>query len=233
MFGLLLGDGSYDKNGRFQIVHSNSKRDYIQWLDRICARWGVTYSARYDKRYFSQGKMRDYSYIRMKFHKKARVENYSRFFIDGKKIVSKYAATRLTPLSWLFLWLDQGCLSVHCDGRQSVTRRAVFHTCGFDEASNNHLIASLASYGITAKLKMRNREKYFMLTVSANHFKTFIDMVRVYLKYVPVSLLYKFDMKYEGRYDGTLLKYNLQTYLQARGSASHPTRGEDMVCSTR
>jgi hypothetical protein len=69
--------------------------------------------------------------------------------------------------------------------------------------------------------------------MSATNFQKFIDLIRPLLNFVPVSLLYKFDMKYKGAMRPQLLTYNLDHYLQARGSGTQPEMVEDMVYSTR
>lgn len=218
LFGLFLGDGSYDKAGRMQIVHSNKQRDYISWLSKTAQKWGLKHKVVYDRTYHNRGVSREYSYISLWFNDKNRIEKYQRGFAGTKKIVSKYIADRLTPLGWLWFYLDDANLSVHWDGKNSLTRRVVWHTEGYDLRSQKNLVAALHKRcGAIVKIKPRD-SKYYMLSMSAEEIKKFIEFVRPLLRHVPNSLLYKFDMQYV-----TQPQYNLNWYLQARGSGNHPT----------
>lgn len=213
LFGNLLGDGSYSK-GIIRCIHTNKQREYVKWLARLYRKWDISLSSRYDYRCKTTFGICTYSHVYCKVPSRKYFEENNRFFNEeGKKIISKYVLKRINKIGLLLWYLDDGCLSVHKHyynkdkSLYSVNRAAYLNTQGFT-LDENKLIQHYFDKRFDIQLKIHkdvnsrnNRIKpgtiYFRLYFNATNFRKFYDLLRPYLKYIPKSMAYKFNMQYK------------------------------------
>lgn len=219
LFGLLLGDGYYH-NGELQCTHTNKQRDYVKFLAKLFREWGILQRKRYD--YTKRTTYGEYTYsqvvAKLSQPMREKIEKDHRFYgPSGNKIISKFVLRRINNLGLLLWWLDDGSLCVRKvqKGNGSSTNRiGTLNTQGFSkENSELAVIYLLKRFGIKCGIhkdsSVRNGMKYHYHKIyfNATAMRKLIDIVRPYLAYIPESMLYKFDMKYEPNHRHTNSEY--------------------------
>lgn len=206
LFGNLLGDGSLYSSKYIQNTHTNKKRDYVVWLESVYKRWGVFHKSRYDYVKNTTFGPCLYSSVIGKMPKTAHFLKFDRFYKKGKKVASKYILRRITPIGLLLWFLDDGTLNVSKQYRgdsYSVHRFAYLNTQGFDDKNQEKIQKMFDErFDIQTRIhtdsgKNLENKKYKRIYFNATNFRKFFDVVRPYLKHIPESMRYKFDMKYE------------------------------------
>jgi len=194
IYGGLLGDGSLAvsrgyKNARYQFRHSIKQKEYFLWkageLKEICG----------SKCIWRQGtevQKDGWGSIKLRFGSKALPELTDITLVVGKgnqKTIRRRWLNRLTPLSLLVWWCDDGSLV-------SNTKHGVFCTDNFSEKEVNILKQYLNTVWKikTSKFKVSGREHYRLAVRSRKDLKKFLRIILPYLRVE--SMLYKFLLLY-------------------------------------
>lgn len=199
LFGLIYGDGHY-RDGWINITHSKQKF-YVNWLVKFCKLNNLRYTVRYDVK--SKGTfgsyIRDKIYIKVKdrrhFDKFGRIYNSK----TGKREVSGYVLNRLSTLSLLFWYLDDGSLCVRT--KENKTNRFI------------HLATHAFSYDDNVKIQSMFKKRFdidtlihkekgltgktlYRIYINATNTRKFFEVISSWLQFVPIEFNYKFNMKY-------------------------------------
>lgn len=200
LFGLVFGDGNY-RNGSIYIHHTTKQRFYIEFLETFCKIHGLPYSIRYDFMKTTTFGSKEYSMIRIKVPNRHHFEKFNRFFVNDRKVMSEYILNRITPLGLLFWYLDDGCFTVSMKGT-SCKRIGYLNTQGFSY-DDNVLLQDMLKRRFDIKVGIHkdnsgliSNKVYYRIYLNATAMKSFIDVVRPYLKDIPKEFTYKFNMKY-------------------------------------
>ena len=203
LFGLLLGDGSYQKSGKNGIVrisHTNKQRFYVKWLEYLCIINKLKYSTTYDYPVTTNYGDFIYSAIRIWVPDVRHFEKYNRFFKDNRKIPSKYVLNRINILGILLWYLDDGTLNISKeytnDTLYKMHRFAYLNTQGFTKFENQQISKMLINR-FKIQTRIHRDKKYFRLYMNATNFRKFYDLVEEYLPYILKRFHYKFNMKYK------------------------------------
>lgn len=207
LYGILLGDGSYNRKTRWMTIsHTNKQRYYCEWLYKICMANNLQFSSKFDfPRKTTFGDF-IYSEIRIKPKNSYYFESKNKFFdSNGKKIISDYVMENITDLGLLFWYLDDGNLSIRKNKNKpnSVSRFAYLNTQGFSLEDNKKIQKMFKDrFDIDTKLNIDcsgidKTKKYYRIYINATNFRKFYDVIRKYLPYIPKEFEYKFNMKYE------------------------------------
>jgi hypothetical protein len=135
------------------------------------------------------------------------------YYKKGRKILTRYAIDNLHPLGLLLWYLDDGSLSVKKRFKKDntvygVQRQATISSMSF--SYDEHLEAQKSfktRFGIDFRIhKQKNKNPITQelngnvssfMYFNATNFRLLYDIVRPYLDYIPESMRYKFNMKYE------------------------------------
>jgi len=210
LFGTVLGDSSLSGN-TVRCRHTNKQRDLVKFKNRLYIRWGLKTKTRFDFEANTSFGVYIYSEVRCKLSIPMR-KHYKKFnrvySIAGKKIVSDYVLNRITPIGILLWWLDDGSLSVHKRmNKNNITykmhRSGYLNTHGFS-LEENIKIRNMFKKRFDIELNIHKDSsgiyldrRYHRLYFNATACRKLIDLIRDYLVYIPESMLYKFNMKYE------------------------------------
>jgi len=185
LLGIMLGDGTFSENsisGKIEWVHKEDCVDYMDYISQILGyvvnpnrRNGVSgYGSKtLRQETFSNHYVKDY---------------FSSFISKGKKIVPKWVAKDLTPISIAFWYMDDGTL-MHDDGQRD---RISFATCGFSKTDCGVLVKGLEKLGVKSQIK-KYSDGYNRIVVDAdNSIKLFL----LISPYVSKSMEYKIPNEY-------------------------------------
>lgn len=227
LYGTLWGDATYvARNTPFiKISHTAKQRQYVKFMKHLADYWGLKNTYSENTQNTTLGVF-DYCNLnvwvtppmRRQFEKFSRLIN-----VNGKKIISSYAAARVTDLGLLLWWLDDGCLTVSkqkgASGNYSTRRFGRIFTNGFDYPSQQNAIKCLENrFGIQASCRLEKSaesslgkgKSYYRLYLPHDQTKILIDRLAPFIPYIPNDMRYKFDLKYELSEP----KSNIQTLVQ-------------------
>lgn len=110
--------------------------------------------------------------------------------------VTKEFCDRLTPISFAFWYMDDGCIS-HVNDNTAGKRRASIRlaTNSFSINEINNLITRLNEFGIKANIR-KERDNQFIIFIGADYTPIFEELVA---PYICDSMLYKLEEKYRKR----------------------------------
>ena len=200
LLGNLLGDAYLRKNINTQhwveSQHTNKQKEYVLWLEELYLSWGLKVSSRYDFEKNTNYGTFVYSQISCKLQTNRHVEHKRLYNNKRDKIFSKYVAKRINTFGLLLWFLDDGTLSIHTKENGSISRHAKLSTENF--SYNCHLRIQkmfFERFNITTKI-YKSKNNTFHIYFNAINFRKFYDLVRLFLKEIPKSMHYKFNMKY-------------------------------------
>lgn len=203
LYGLLLGDGYYQK-GQIRIWHTYKQKFYCVWLENIFKNYGLKVTSKYDFiRHTTFGDVL-YSNVNIKVPKRFYFETSNKFFNnDGKKIISDYVLNNINEFGLLLWFLDDG--QFHVSFKNNKAKRFGYLNTQSFSYEENLSIKNMFKTRFDIDLRVHkddsgfeNHKKsiYYRLYFNANNFRKFFDIVRPFLNYIPKEFYYKFDMKY-------------------------------------
>lgn len=183
LIGILIGDGHLKEYNYIQITHTDPQKDYIQFMYSLFTYWGIKSTignTSNTKKQRTDGSVIYNHYLYVTLSNKDYFKN--RVSLTNKQ-VNSYLASRLTPLSLLFWFLDDGCY----------TKCGInLFTNGFDMLSQNMLTKYLTEiYNITPKI-YTNKQGYNFLHLNVKDSKKYLNIINVYMPYLPTCFKHKF-----------------------------------------
>jgi len=204
LYGLLLGDGYYSKEGGvIKIYHTNKQKFYCEWLFNI---FNQRLRSTIKKDFIKKTTFGEIMYTQTNLwvSKRFYFETENKFFNkENKKIVSDYVLNNINKLGLLFWFLDDG--QWHVSFRNNAGKRfGYLNTQSFTYEENVKIVNMFKNrFDIDLRIHTDNSgfEKYkgkiyYRIYFNATAFRKFYDLVRDYLKYIPKDFYYKFNMQY-------------------------------------
>lgn len=188
----ILGDGCLLGHWIYH-THTTPQRDYVKFKEQLFRCLNLEVKTQYDfKRNTNFGEF-TYSMVAVKPKKLSRLKDKD----------LKYYLKRLTPLSLMLWWLDDGSLIIHHKKNgTSVSRFGYLNTHSFDYQQHKLMVNFFKeSYNIDLRVHkdtstLNKQGKYFRLYFNATALRKLIDLVREWIEFIPESMKYKFNMKY-------------------------------------
>lgn len=217
LLGNLYGDGNYQRNPKYENAtyilskHSSKQNEYVYYLERLYKWLGIYQFSKYNCPNcggFSPNGFNSYVAA------KPPIINYfeSPDFYDSnrKKIITENGLWKLSTFGLMLWFLDDGSLSVFKNNK-GTKRHARISTQSYNY--NEHEIIKKVFFDrwkiktkIYGQTHQFTKKYYNYICMEATQFRKFFDLVRPYLKSIPNSMKYKFNMDYTVR---QFYKYNL------------------------
>lgn len=207
LLGNFYGDGNYQRNKKYKNAtyihnkHSNVQNDYVQFLEYMYLNMGIYQYSKYNvynSGGFSNGNLS--SYVAAKPPIIDFFEN-SDFIINGKKIITENGLNQLSILGLVLWYLDDGSLSIQKNNNGSKRHARLCTQCYSLE--EHQIIQSVFQNKWNINVKIYGQtgnytgKYYHYIYFGALEFKKFLDLIRPWIQFIPKSMIYKFDMKYE------------------------------------
>lgn len=191
--GMLLGDGYLDSHQkRFRFQHTIPQLNYLKFKLGLMEQFGF--------------KCRLYNLTKIRTN--LGIYEYCTGSASGSNVDTYYSYSLqnllhvLNPLGLMLWWLDDGSLSVHQKENGSISRFGYLNTQGFDFNENAQICEALyQKFGIETTLHVDTqsgfaKQDHWRIYINATNFRRLIDLVRVFIPWIPNDMRYKFDMRY-------------------------------------
>lgn len=172
LFGTLLGDGSIDPQGYFQVTHCAKQKLYLEWKCQILGNFVETPIKLIQGTTGFRSK-KFYYYFRTYSHPIFR-NLRDLFYPKGKKEISLKILSELTPLSLAVWYMDDGGVSF----RQAIGKRRVkLATCGYTK-KEHYILKDWFKNKYEINVSIVKQGKYFVTSFSQEETEKFIKLIK-------------------------------------------------------
>lgn len=208
ILGNYYGDGHYQRKDNYKNAsyllnrHSSKQKEYVQFLEILYKKLGIFQFSKYDA--FNKGGYLNGNLVSYVACKPPILDFFESvdFKQNGKKVLTENGLLQLNEFGLLLWYLDDGTLGVYKHPITGSKRHARLCTHCFDY--NEHLIIQSVfkfKWDLNVKIYTQthsvSKNKYFWIYFNCTEFKKFFDILRPYLKIIPNTIKYKFDMQYD------------------------------------
>jgi len=207
LLGNFYGDGNYQRHKVYQKAryilckHSSKQNDYVKFLEDIYKGLNMFQFSKYNftnKGGFLGGNL--CSYVAAKPPEIDFFESPD-FYQNGKKIITESGLSQLSDFGLLLWYLDDGSLCIFKNHKGS-KRHARFSTQNYS-LTEHQIIQKVFKdkWNLDTKIYGQHHQYtgkfYNYIYFGGLEFKKFFDMMKDYFEYIPDSMKYKFNMKYD------------------------------------
>lgn len=207
LLGNFYGDGSYLRNKKYKNAryifnkHSSKQNDYVKFLEEIYKGLNIYQFSKYD--IVNKGGFLGQNLCSYVAAKPPDIDFFesTEFYQNGMKVITEAGLSQLSLFGLLLWYLDDGSLSVY-KGDKGSKRHARISTQNYS-LFEHEIIQKVFKdkWNLNVKIYGQHHQYtgkfYNYIYFGAREFKKFLDLMIGYFEYLPNSLLYKFDMKYD------------------------------------
>ena len=207
LLGNFYGDGNYQrhkkyKNARYILNrHSSKQNDYVKFLEEIYKGLNIFQFSKYDISNvggFNPSGLN--SYVAAKPPNIDFFESPD-FYQNGKKVITEAGLSQLSEFGLLLWYLDDGSLSIFKNHKGS-KRHARFSTQNYSLSEHKTIQRVFKNkwdfdVNIYGQRHQYTGNFYNYIYFNCTNFKNFFDLMKDFFEYIPDSMKYKFDMKYD------------------------------------
>jgi hypothetical protein len=210
LLGNFYGDGNYQRNLKYENAtyilnkHSSKQNDYVKWLEYLYQNMNIYKFSSYNKINnggFLNGNL--ISYVAAK----PPIINYfeSSIFLDinRNKVITYEGLLQLHSFGLLLWFLDDGSLSININNNGSKREARLSTQCySYEEhkiIKKYFDIIWNIQVRIGGQIHKYTNKYYYRIDIYAKQFKKLFDIIRPYLNLLPLSMKYKFNMKYKDK----------------------------------
>ena len=207
LLGNFYGDGNYQRNKRYKNAtyiickHSSKENDYVKFLEDVYKGLNMFQFSKYNmvnKGGFLGGNLCSYAAA-----KPPDIDYFQSpdFYQNGKKVITENGLHQLSEFGLLLWYLDDGSLGVFKNHKGSKRHARLSTQCY--SIPEHEIIQRVFKnkWNIDVKIYGQHLQYtgkfYNYIYFNCTEFKKFFDLLRDYLEYIPNSMKYKFDMKYD------------------------------------
>jgi len=193
VLGMVLGDGNIQKTknlARLRFTHGEKQLDYLNYKKTILENQIYQNNA-IGKSGYSDNKIYTCNTLCSNDYR----EIYNKFYINGKKIITKELLDELDEISLAFWFMDDGYYCKH----ENITGYYELATHSFKE-NENILISNVLKekFDIDSKLKFDKRCNKFYLVFKT---KSTEKIAKLIFRYIPKSMQYKLPVDFKNRFE--------------------------------
>lgn len=216
LVGMLLGDGSINKDGNLRITHSPKQKDYLKYKQKLLS---GNLRSNYTECYITHKNGKKFLSCTVTFGTSKFTKELRKLFYTPSKHITKKLVNHITVLGLAIWYMDDGCLAFTRHPNGSVQNRCGYlHTQSFDY-EEQLILQQLLKDKFDINTKIQRDKKYYKLYLSTPELSKLLDLIH---EYIPDSMKYKECYRYNVRNtdrnlckkpcDLTMCPYHLTSY---------------------